>query len=105
MEVYVSHEELFAGTPDFFGGISNQIKLTKICPPFFREDNEWSRYSRIFQETRECIKWKWKTDSTDIRRKQLACLNALLNSKEISTHSLHAIGGWMLSEMITEIPS
>lgn len=103
---YMSEEkikQLFAGEPNPFGGLSNEQELTKIFPKEFNERNKWSDLaSSIFFGGANTEDWKFK-DKTQ-RQKQLNCLRGLLGTFGISHGAKEAIGGWMLSEMLVEIP-
>lgn len=96
---------LFSGDPSGFGGLSNERDLAKSCPQKFRDRNEWSEYaSRIFFSGASTKEWKCKTSNDEEKRKQMACFRALLSGFGLSHEDKEAVAGWMLSEMLTEVP-
>ena len=95
---------LFAGRPEGLGGLSNEEELVKECPPEFLSNNPWSNYaSSIFFQGAKVATWKWKSDDPAERRRQMACFKGLLGSF-IDHNEKESVAGWMLSEMLTEVP-
>ena len=98
-------EILFSGNPFPMGGLSNEHELAKECPEEFRQGNPWSLYAfRLFAEGANIANWKWKSNNETERQRQRACLEALLGTFELSQQDKEAVAGWMLSEMLTEVP-
>ena len=98
-------EKLFSGEPVIFGGVSNERELAEICPNEFKKNNPWSSLaSDLFFMGGKINHWKFKSDNPVVYRHQLACLRGLLGSFEISHEDKEAIAGWMLSEMLQEVP-
>ena len=107
MDSHVDKElELFNGIPRDFGGLSNEKELVKLVPQDFRTaKNGWTRYaSELFFKGDSTKDWKWKINNEEIRIKRLSILYGLLMTFGIDHNSKEAIAGWMLSEMLTEIP-
>ena len=97
--------ELFSGKPLSMGGLSNELKLVKLCPPEFRSDNPWSDLAaRELRHPAETSNWKWKIKYAFMREQYLDRYHALLGSEGLEFPDRIAIGGWMLSEMLTEVP-
>lgn len=97
--------KLFSGKPEFLGGLSNEEALVKICPKQFMIDNLWSQYaSMIFFGGGSTKEWKWRTEDQAIRNRQLSFLKGLLSTFGIKHEHKEAVAGWMLSEMLTEVP-
>lgn len=96
---------LFAGNGQPFGGLSNERELAKLCPPEFKRDNPWSGYAnRVFFEGANVANWKWKSDDEAVRRHQENCFHSLHDTFNLSHKDKEAVAGWMLSEMLTEVP-
>ena len=100
------NRRLFAGEPGVFGGLSNEDELVKICPDeFIDRHNKWSEYcSKIFFSGADISNWKWKVEHKTEQLNQLRCFRALLGSFAIKHEHKEAVAGWMLSEMLTEVP-
>lgn len=93
---------LFEGKPSICG-LSNENELVRICPPEFKKRNAWSEYaSHIFFAGANASAWKWKNLAE--RPKQISCFNALLGGFDLSHEDKIAVAGWMLSEMLAELP-
>ncbi len=102
----MSNDKLFAGEPGFFGGLSNETELAELCPAGFKTDNPWSDYaSRLFSMGGSSRNWKWKSDDGDVCKRQMGCLHGLLGTFELSHQDKLAVAGWMLSEMLAEVPA
>jgi len=98
-------KDLFSGQPQILGGLSNEEDLVKQCPPEFRQGNDWSGYaSSLFFEGGQVSHWKWKSDDDEIKGKQMACFHGLLSTFGIGHHEKESVAGWMLSEMLEEVP-
>jgi hypothetical protein len=98
-------EKLFAGKSSPFGGLSNEAELVKECPAEFMKDNKWSSFaSKIFFNGAHTENWDWKTTDKDEAIKQFICLRGLLGTFGIKHEDKEAVAGWMLSEMLNEIP-
>ena len=100
-------EAPFNGKPKLFDGVTNERDLAKICPPQFQRDNPWSDYaSRIFfGGVSNISNWKWRDDSKEIQSQKGACFSALLSGSRLKHEDKEAIAGWMLSEMLLEVPA
>jgi hypothetical protein len=98
--------QLFSGTPGPLGGLSNELELVKHIPKAFRPyENPWSTYAMsVFYGGGSTANWKWRSDDPQIRRQQLLCWKAALNSFETQHEDKASLTGWMLSEMLTEVP-
>jgi hypothetical protein len=103
-----TNDELFSGEAGIFGGLSNEGRLVAICPEEFMKDrhsNPWCRAtSQIFFEGGRIDYWKWKTADEEVRSKQMSCFSGLMGSFGIKHEHKQAISGWMLSEMLEEVP-
>ena len=96
---------LFSGRPLPFGGLSNEKELLAACPQEFRDGNRWSDYAlTCFMEGGNAADWAWKSDDESERRRQRACLLGLLGTFELSHEDKAAVAGWMLSEMLAQVP-
>ena len=96
---------LFSGKPGFFGGLSNEAELAQACPKEFKTSNPWSDYARrLFYTGGNIANWQWKSEDEDERNHQRACFNGFLGTFGVSTQDKYAVSGWMLSEMLTEVP-
>jgi len=99
---------LFKGGPSIFGGLSNEMELQKECPEEFKKhwySNKWCKAaSKLFFNGGSISHWVWKTTDENIINHQLECFKALLTGFELSHEDKEAIAGWMLSEMLTEVP-
>jgi len=96
---------LFEGMVLFDGGLSNETELLNSCPEEFKGDNPWSEYvARVFYEECSTINWRWKTDSGKERAIRIAHLVSLLDSQTLNQEEIFSVAGWMLSEMLKEVP-
>ncbi len=99
-------EQLFTGQPGIFGGLSNENDLVEACPEIFKSPNDWSKYAMsLFYSGGSTTNWKWKSEDKAERRRQEACLKALFESFDVSHEFKEAVAGWMLFEMLTEVPN
>ena len=101
----MSEEVLFTGVPQPLGGLSNEDELTETCPDEFKGNNPWSSYAnQIFFRGANISNWKWKSDDEGEQQRQIGCFHGLLGTFGISHEDKSAVAGWMLSEMLTEVP-
>ena len=102
----VTSETLFSGDPgSFFGGLFNERDLAEACPDEFRQANDWSTYAmKLFFNSVSIANWKWRSNDKEERRRQHDCFRALLGTFVLSNEDKEAVAGWMLSEMLTEVP-
>jgi hypothetical protein len=97
--------KLFAGEPEPFGGLSNEHELARECPAEFKEENPWSSYAmKLFFFGGNIGNWKWKSDNPAERRQQKNRFDFLLGTFGLRHEDKEAVAGWMLSEMLTEVP-
>lgn len=97
--------KLFAGEREIFGGLSNEEELVKECPVEFKNGNAWTGYAMsIFYAGGDISDWKWKSPDPAVCQHQLDCFYGLLGSMEIRHQDKTAVAGWMLSEMLEEVP-
>ncbi|MEX0895534.1 MAG: hypothetical protein WDZ94_01185 [Patescibacteria group bacterium] len=98
-------EQLFQGEPQPLGGLSNETELANNCPASFRQDNPWSNYAQIlFVKGASIENWKWKASASEMRWRQFNCLRGLLGTFALGHKDKLAVAGWMLSEMLAEVP-
>lgn len=100
-------EQLFSGEPQPFGSLSNEVELSEICPIDFRKDNPWSKVAKSILHSRavnDISHWQWKAGEEETRVQQKRCFHALLQTFELSYENKLAVAGWMLSEMLVEVP-
>ncbi len=96
---------LFAGIPLFWGGLSNEQELAQACPKKFKDDNPWSRYAmKLFYNGGNISNWKWKSHDLTERKTQGKYFEGLLESLGVRHEDKESIAGWMLSEMLVEVP-
>lgn len=101
----MSTHELFSGVPHSSGGLSNEEQLVKRCPPRFWFGNPWSKFARLFHAKGADVRqWTWRVQDTRAQTKQLHCLVGILGSQNLPEHLKVATAGWMLSEMLVELP-
>jgi len=100
-------DELFLGTPSRFGGLSNEDDLAANTPAEFRKSsNPWTKAANTcFFLGADTRLWKWRTTEPEDRLEQLACFKAALSGWDLSHEQKEALCGWMLSEMLTEVPT
>ncbi len=101
----MEENRLFAGQRLIFGGLSNEEELVKECPDEFKRGSAWSAFAMgIFYNGCDKSNWKWKSPDSAVCAHQLACFYGLLTSFEISHQEKDSVAGWMLSEMLVEVP-
>ncbi|MFA5098617.1 MAG: hypothetical protein WC461_00115 [Candidatus Paceibacterota bacterium] len=99
-------ENLFSGEHISHGGLSNAGELADICPAVFQNDNSWSRYARkLFYLGGNITGWKWKLNDEEKQRHQFICFQAILVSFKLGIEARWGVAGWMLSEMLSELPT
>lgn len=96
---------LFPETSPFsLGGLPNEDELARICPQEFKKRNPWSDYaSKVFYEGAIIDNWQWKSNDPAVQRRQKECFSGVL-SGFMPHEKKEAVAGWMLSEMLTEVP-
>jgi len=96
---------LFSGSPEMLGGLTNEDDLAKACPEEFQRDNPWSEYaSKLFFMGGSIKNWKWKSEDNKVKGRQFACFRGLLGTFGLPHEDKEAVAGWMLSEMLMEVP-
>ena len=96
---------LFTGKPERLGGLTNEKELAKRCPKDFQQNNPWSDYAmKLFFDSGNINNWKWKTDDKQEKSRQLICFYGLLGTFGLPRKDKKAVAGWMLSEMLQEVP-
>ena len=97
--------KLFTGQPQPLGGLSNEDELAKACPDKFKSGNSWSDYAmQLFFKGGNISNWKWKSDDKAERNRQMGCFRGVLGTFSLRHEDKEAVAGWMLSEMLTEVP-
>lgn len=98
-------EQLFAGRPKLTGGLTNEKELLLLCPEKFKSCNIWSSYADfLFLIGGNIANWSWKSTNTQIQDYQLYYFKSLLRTHTLQYKERKAIAGWMLSEMLSEVP-
>jgi hypothetical protein len=101
----MEEDRLFAGHRLIFGGLSNEEELAKKCPSEFKNGNAWSGLAMaIFYNGCDRSNWKWKSPDSAVCEHQFACFYGLLTSFDIGHRDKESVAGWMLSEMLAEVP-
>lgn len=101
--------ELFSGERLPRGGLSNEQELARSCPrPFFNLENPWHAYvgdASLWGWNESS--WKWQSPDAEVQVRQKNCLEALLDGdrRNLTITIRNAIAGWMLSEMLTDVPT
>lgn len=102
--------QLFAGQPNPRTGLSNEDDLARLCPPqFLEKGNPWANYAgnaAIFPANKNA--WKWKSRDPQEQKHQLECFESVLDGPHhdhLKMTVRSGIAGWMLSEMLEELPS
>jgi hypothetical protein len=104
-EEKMANETLFSGKPKGLGGLSNEDELVTACPDEFKKENPWSVLAmQLFFNGGKIGHWKFKTQDKNVRSVQLACFKGLISTFGISHEDKEAVAGWMLSEMLEEVP-
>jgi hypothetical protein len=101
----MSNEKLFAGKPEMLGGLTNEDELAGLCPEEFKKKNSWSDYAMtLFYRGGNIANWKWKSDDDTLRKHQRGCFSGLLGTFGLRHQDKQSVAGWMLSEMLSEVP-
>jgi hypothetical protein len=107
----MSKKLLFGGFPydsgGIYGGLSNQDELVKACPEEFKNENsKWSLYvGKLIESGGKTENWKWQIDDNYERGRMYSFFKTLLkNTGGLPAADCRAVAGWMLSEMLTEVP-
>ena len=96
---------MFSGKASVLGGLSNENRLAEICPDEFKKDNKWSDLAnKIFFSGADTINWNYKSFSKEEQKKQKTCLIGVLKTFGLSHEDKESVAGWMLFEMLNEIP-
>lgn len=99
---------LFEGEA-MLSGLSNERELAKACPEKFKKhwmNDPWCKMAmNIFYCGGVINHWKWRTKEMAVFKKQFGCFRALLSGFGLSHEDKIAVAGWMLSEMLTEVPA
>jgi hypothetical protein len=103
------NEMLFAGKANPFGGLSNEQELALECRNSeFRihwTTNDWCEYvTKVFFGGADTSNWKWKSNEADTKTLQKTYFNSLLGGWGLKHEDKTAVAGWMLSEMLSELP-
>lgn len=100
------HPKLFAGSPSFLGGLSNERELVPLIPDEFRRhENPWLQLANsIFFNGASMKQWSFRSDDAAVVRRQLDCFKAALQGFDLSHQDKEALCGWMLSEILEEVP-
>jgi len=101
-------EKLWEGE-SLFTRLSNEDELVRMCKGTeFRRDwvnNKWCELAgKVFFNGADTKDWPWKSDDVEVRANQHRCLHLTLSSFGQQHEDKMAVAGWMLSEMLTEIP-
>jgi hypothetical protein len=102
----MSNEQLFSGTAEPLGGLTNEAELAELCPSEFKEANDWSIFAMaLFAGVAGEVKdFEWKTDDVEVRKHQSECFRGLLGTFGLGHYEKESVAGWMLSEMLDEVP-
>ena len=105
----MSQEHLFSGIFCIDGGLTNDDMgyLSEKSPTGFGDSsNEWTKYAfKVIIEGGASIEnWEWKSDDELIKQKQLKYFRAICLSPRECSQRHWAIAGWMLSEMLINVP-
>ena len=63
-----------------------------------------SRFESSICTASNSANWKWKSAETATRRHQRGCFSGLLGTFGLPHQDKTAVAGWMLSEMLSEVP-
>ena len=96
---------LFTSSLSPLRSLTNLAELVKVCPKKFQRDNVWSNYAmKFFYDGGNTKNWQWKSNNQKIKDKQFICFLGLLMTFGLQDKDKKAVAGWMLSEMLIEIP-
>lgn len=100
---------LFDGKASPYGGLSNEKQLVAECPEEFMRHwttNKWCDLaSTIFFKGINVSNWKYKIQGLEEQHTQFEKLISLLRGWGLKHEHKMAVAGWMLSEMLVEIPN
>jgi len=98
-------EMLFSSTVKD-GVLKKERELAGMCPiEFMDDDNPWAQYvMKIATEGGDTGNWKWLTDDEDAREIQFGHFCFLIGASHLSHNELKGLAGWMLSNMLEEVP-
>lgn len=98
-------EKLFAGSCMPRGGLSNARELGELCPAEFRGDNPWTKAATEFFHLRlKPSNWHWASKDSKECLIRLSCFLGIFASTSLVYDDKMAVAGWMLSEMLAEVP-
>ena len=89
--------------------LTNLEDLRRVCPKeFFDSKNLWRMYAKAVHywmgDRGGTNHWVWKSQDKNVQQDQLRQWNFVTLSAGLSWEEELAIGGWMLSEMLVEVP-
>ena len=90
--------------------LTNIDALCAECPAEFRDkENPWVKYVGMVQywmgDRNGVNHWSWKSPDTTVQDKQLAQWHFVTSRSGLSARDSRAVGAWMLSKMLTEVPT
>ena len=96
----------FSGTTGDFGALSNAVGLLMLCPDKFKLfSNPWNILAfQVLTLGADMKDWDFKSPGREVAVKQLSLLRAVRRTPALSADGRVALAGWMLSEMLTEVP-
>ncbi len=102
---FVVSELLFVARVQPDGTIRDPDVLVGACPQVFQEGNRWVECAKRLEPKvdMDVCDWIWKDEDPQIRGTQLQVLLAIQWS-DLKKEDRHAIAGWVLSEMLQEVP-
>jgi hypothetical protein len=89
------------------GGINllDVKQVLRECPDEFKKTGPWTRFAaKLMIIGLDSSNWKWKISSEE-RYKWIIKLVYLRGSPNFTIEDKMYIGGWMLSEMLSEVPN
>ena len=100
----MANDILFSGQISL-SGLSNWQEIVEATPPEFTCTNEWSEYAmNLFYSGGSMKGWKFRTTDSIERARQAMYLQALLGDFRPAHEDKEAAAGWMLSQILTEVP-
>lgn len=87
---------------------SDGQRLIEMCPSRFGHGNSWSDAALLLfleNDNVDTSDWKWRSDDQATRDHQKNCLYGLLSTFCLTCYHKKALAGWMLSEMLTDVPA
>jgi len=95
---------LFSGKISL-SGLSNAKELPGECPQEFLKKNPWSDYIRqLLARGAIFDNWEWESSDPEKQNHWHSYPSALINTTDLSCEERVAVGGWMLSEMLSRVP-